>query len=90
MRRHFERGTAVFDCEVCGRKARNTTDQYQRRVCSQCNEIGEIENGISDNGLTGEALAQAESRIAELREELKTIAARAKNRTVKLIAQATH
>jgi hypothetical protein len=80
MRRHFERGTAVFDCEVCGRKARNTSDQYQRRVCSQCNEIGEIENGISDNNLTGAELAQAEKRIAKLRAELKRIANRSKGR----------
>jgi hypothetical protein len=76
MRKHFERGTAVFDCEHCGRKARNTSDQHQRRVCSQCNEIGEIENGISDNDLTGDELAQAEKRIAELRAELKKIAER--------------
>jgi hypothetical protein len=85
MRRHFERGTAVFDCEVCKRKARNTSDQYQRRVCSQCNEIGEIENGISDNDLTGEDLAQAEKCIAELRAELRDIDARTQKQTAKSI-----
>ena len=69
-RHYFERGNAIFKCSVCGRNARNTTDQFKRDVCGLCNEIGEIENGISDNNLQGAELQEAELRIYTLQKEV--------------------
>jgi hypothetical protein len=46
----FQRGSAVYKCNVCKRSTRNTGDEGNCRLCAECYELAGIENEISDNG----------------------------------------
>jgi hypothetical protein len=45
----FQRGSAVFTCNVCERKTRYTGVQsFGNQICPPCYELAGIENEISD------------------------------------------
>lgn len=46
----FQRGSAVYKCNSCGRSTRNTGDEGNSRLCYECYELAGIDNEISDNG----------------------------------------
>lgn len=58
----------TFNCGECGRLTRNTS-RGNSLLCPQCDERTMIENGICDGGYRGQALIDAEARIASLVEE---------------------
>jgi len=60
----FKRG-GTFNCSTCNRLTRKTA-YTAGQCCPECDEAAMIENGISDEGLTGLDLAKAEAKIAEL------------------------
>lgn len=75
MKNRFQRGFAVsgvFKCEICGRRTRHV-DQGMEGYCPQCDEIGGIENSITDGCYDGDAegLQHAENRIAELEKQIR-------------------
>lgn len=47
---HFQRGSAVFTCRSCGRKARDTGDNGQLTLCTECFELSGYTNSLSDRG----------------------------------------
>lgn len=48
--RKFERGSSTYNCNVCKRLTRNTGDEGNSKLCSDCYELAGIANEISDNG----------------------------------------
>lgn len=50
-KRHFTKGSAVFSCQVCGRRTRITT-QSNDNICQECYDLAGLENELSDNGKT--------------------------------------
>jgi hypothetical protein len=46
----FQQGSGVFECQCCHRPARDTGDNGQLKLCSQCFEIAGYENTLSDHG----------------------------------------
>ncbi|MBC3250496.1 hypothetical protein H8I91_09495 [Serratia fonticola] len=62
----------VFNCAICGRRTRHVK-QSVYEYCPQCDEIGGIENSITDGCYDGDAegLQQAESRIVELEKQIR-------------------
>ena len=48
----FERGSAVYQCNCCGRSTRSTGrgDNELLRLCAECYDLGGEENSLSDNG----------------------------------------
>lgn len=65
----FHRGSAVFKCNVCGRKTRDTGAQSAgNKICPQCFELAGIENEISDGYGTYEERKNTIARyVAEIR-----------------------
>jgi hypothetical protein len=47
--RHFARGTSTFQCTICERTTRMTT-QDDDRFCGECYELLSIQNGLWDDG----------------------------------------
>ena len=69
---HFQRGSGVFVCRVCGRRTRAVNvDHAQTGNCADCYELAGIDNTISDNGVAQAAawgyLATARQHLANLR-----------------------
>jgi len=64
----FSHGSGCYACGACGRKTRDDGhgDSVHLRLCTQCFELGGLENEVSDYGPTHERLA----RIAELQAEI--------------------
>lgn len=60
---HFQHGSGVFQCQCCGRNARDTGDNGQLRLCTECFDLAGEENHISD---TGGELYHAESARAAM------------------------
>jgi len=61
---HFQRGSAVFTCECCGRRTRKTGVQYcSSRTCPQCFELAGMENIILDSCGTAAELAGERDRL---------------------------
>jgi hypothetical protein len=48
--KRFQRGGSVYQCNVCGRRTRNTGDEGSVNLCFECYELAGIENEVSDNG----------------------------------------
>ena len=48
---HFQRGSGVFDCAVCGRRTRIST-QGVDHLCPECYDLAGEENSLSDYGET--------------------------------------
>lgn len=64
----FRQGSTVFHCRSCNRLTRDTAGTNQQ-LCPECDTWTMIENGIMDEDLTGDELADAEARIAKLKAE---------------------
>lgn len=69
---HFQRGSGVFVCRVCGRNTRNTGDNGAIHLCEQCYEIAGYENQFSDDGgkLSDSAKQNVRSLFAQLAEHI--------------------
>lgn len=51
---HFQRGTACFTCNSCGRKSRHTGEQaIGVDLCPQCYDLGGFYNAYQDGGIEG-------------------------------------
>jgi hypothetical protein len=48
MRRHFVRGSSTFNCEICGRLTR-LTSQATDHLCAECEDICGQDNSVNDN-----------------------------------------
>ena len=70
-RNRFEPGVGVFNCERCGRRTRSTTDIYQNRLCSECNELAELENSYRDKSIDKETYERVKAIIEERRDKKK-------------------
>lgn len=76
----FTHGTGCYTCESCKRKTRDdgNGDSVGLRLCTQCYEVGGLENQISDHGRDpiayarncGETIEETQARIVELRAEI--------------------
>jgi DNA-directed RNA polymerase subunit RPC12/RpoP len=61
----FRRGQPTFHCATCNRLTRKTNNTGGH-CCPECDKAAMIENGISDEDLTGSDLASAEAEILAL------------------------
>jgi hypothetical protein len=59
----FTKGSGCYDCRICGRATRDdgNGDAVHIQACTQCFELGGIENDISDNGATPDLIEAAKS-----------------------------
>jgi len=53
----FKRGSGCFSCKSCGRQTRDTGDNGELQLCSECYEMAGIENSIADGNATDEEKA---------------------------------
>jgi hypothetical protein len=69
MVNRFQRGSAVFACNVCGRKTRYTgTQSLGNKICPQCFDLAGIENEVSDGYRTlEEAQTDARPLVADIK-----------------------
>lgn len=67
----FERGSATYKCNACGRLTRNTGDEGSARLCFECFELAGIDNEISDHGPLGPDSFSKPEYVVELLGKLK-------------------
>lgn len=61
-RSHFQRGSGVFTCDACGRRAR-VVDQSNDQICQQCWDLAGLDNSVNDGAMT---LAEAATERDDL------------------------
>ena len=56
----FTRGSGVYQCRNCQRRTRDdgNGDSVHVRLCTQCFDLGGLENHVADHGETPEVLEE--------------------------------